>query len=31
MELIEYQRYIEENGFVESKKSTYFVNWVKNF
>ncbi len=31
MELIEYQRYIEENGFVSIEKSQYFVNCVKRF
>ena len=31
MELIDYQRYIEENGFANRETSKYFVSWVKTF
>jgi len=31
MELSDYQRYLEESGFVDSSRSGYYVNWVRKF
>ena len=31
MELVEYKEYLEKNNFADSKKSGYFVNWVRGF
>jgi hypothetical protein len=31
MELFEYKEYIVKNGFVDTAKSEYYKNWVKNY